>query len=331
MKKIKIFIFFVGLLLIYSCAKYDRNNPYDVVKTIHSGTPGKKQFYCVANVEFGIINLNGTTEVDSGTSICYTFNPNPGYRLKSIIVDNINCTIVDSNTYTILMDTNHSIKVIFELDTKIDTGIKYGLVAFFPFNNNTNDESGNNYKGVNYGAISCNDRHGNVNSAYQFVNTQKIVTNYTGITGKADRTISLWFNSSCCSDAVPIFFYGGSLGGATQIYLSSDNRIIIDASNSTVTYENKVAYNTWHNVALTYTSSYGNNVLSFKIYLDGELLTNIYDKYNESQLLNNSDGSIGYVTFGGIWSYSMASVKIDDIYIYNRVLSQTEIKELYSN
>ena len=44
-----------------------------------------------------------------------------------------------------------------------------GLVAYYPFNGNANDESGNGNNGVVHGATLTTDRFGNANAAYDFV------------------------------------------------------------------------------------------------------------------------------------------------------------------
>ena len=43
-----------------------------------------------------------------------------------------------------------------------------GLVAYYPFNGNANDESGNSNNGNVLGASLSGDRFGNENSAYSF-------------------------------------------------------------------------------------------------------------------------------------------------------------------
>ena len=43
-----------------------------------------------------------------------------------------------------------------------------GVVAYYPFNNNANDESGNGNHGTVQGATLAEDRFGNTNSAYYF-------------------------------------------------------------------------------------------------------------------------------------------------------------------
>ena len=49
--------------------------------------------------------------------------------------------------------------------------INSNLIACYPFNGNTNDETGNGNNGTNNGATLTSDRFGNVNSAYLFNGT----------------------------------------------------------------------------------------------------------------------------------------------------------------
>ena len=49
-----------------------------------------------------------------------------------------------------------------------------GLVGWWPFNGNANDESGNNNNGTVNGATLTADRFGNVNKAYSFVGGNNI-------------------------------------------------------------------------------------------------------------------------------------------------------------
>jgi hypothetical protein len=43
-----------------------------------------------------------------------------------------------------------------------------GLVAYYPFNGNADDESGNGNHGIVYGSTPVSDRFSNENSAYSF-------------------------------------------------------------------------------------------------------------------------------------------------------------------
>ena len=46
--------------------------------------------------------------------------------------------------------------------------VQDSLVAWYPFNGNANDETGNGNNGIVYGAILTADKDGNENSAYSF-------------------------------------------------------------------------------------------------------------------------------------------------------------------
>ena len=48
-----------------------------------------------------------------------------------------------------------------------------GLVAYYPFNGNADDESGNGNDGIVYGATLTEDRFGNTDSAYYFDEAKK--------------------------------------------------------------------------------------------------------------------------------------------------------------
>ena len=50
-----------------------------------------------------------------------------------------------------------------------------GLVAYYPFNGDANDKSGNGNDGTVFGAITTADRFGNENAAYEFDGTNDYI------------------------------------------------------------------------------------------------------------------------------------------------------------
>ncbi len=77
-----------------------------------------------------------------------------------------------------------------QVPSNIPTG---GLVAYYPFNGNANDVSGNGYNGTVNGATLTTDRFGNPNSAYNFNgNFQSILTNIVQTNINA-YSVSVWF------------------------------------------------------------------------------------------------------------------------------------------
>ena len=69
-----------------------------------------------------------------------------------------------------------------------------GLVAWYPFNGNAQDESGNGHHGKVIGATLCKDRKGNVDSAYHFAMTGEKINlgNSPKLNPKNQMTISAW-------------------------------------------------------------------------------------------------------------------------------------------
>ena len=53
--------------------------------------------------------------------------------------------------------------------------LKIGLLAYYPFNNSTNDLSGHNFNGVAYNLTSSSDRFGKPNAAYSFNGTSSYI------------------------------------------------------------------------------------------------------------------------------------------------------------
>jgi hypothetical protein len=75
-------------------------------------------------------------------------------------------------------------------------GINDGLVAYYPFNGNANDESGNGNDGTVNGATLSEDRFGNADSAYSFNG----IDNYIAVLDSPELnpntiTISAWIKS----------------------------------------------------------------------------------------------------------------------------------------
>jgi hypothetical protein len=70
-----------------------------------------------------------------------------------------------------------------------------GLVGYWPFNGNANDESGNGNNGTVNGATLTTDRNGNGNSAYYFNGGGNYITipYSSSIAVQGGITISCWF------------------------------------------------------------------------------------------------------------------------------------------
>ena len=213
-----------------------------------------------------------------------------------------------------------------------------GLVGYWPFNGNANDESGNGNNGTVNGATLTTDRFGVASKAYSFDGAiQNIQTNYSGISGNNDRSIQLWFNQSITNSTInewSMLGYGGTTFGSGYSLCvfpqgAAQNSIGTDIGNGYLFYNPSPVLNQWNHLIATYSNLDGNNLQSIKIYLNGVLLTNYSATYNLN--LNFNTGNINNLFFGCPSSFAGAQFlgKLDDIGIWNRALTQEEITNLF--
>lgn len=196
-----------------------------------------------------------------------------------------------------------------------------GLVAYYPFNGNANDESGNENNGIVNGATLTTDRFGNLNKAYAF-NDGKIVANDQSLPmGNSDRTLSMWVYTSVIQGVIPdypahLIKYGPETNTNNLCFAMWGNMLRFSGygfpPNNDLSYDHPV--NQWFNLTVTLSNQ---NLVH--IYKDANL---IYTGANE--VFNTS--SNGALVIGEF----MKSGKIDDVRIYNRTLSLVEIQALYS-
>jgi hypothetical protein len=66
------------------------------------------------------------------------------------------------------------VAIAFMFGSVATAGLSDGLIAYYPFNGNANDESGNGHHGTVYGATLTQDRCGNADSAYSFDGNDRI-------------------------------------------------------------------------------------------------------------------------------------------------------------
>ncbi len=218
-----------------------------------------------------------------------------------------------------------------------------GLVAWYPFNGNANDESGNGMNGNVTGATLTNDRKNSVNSAYNFDfvgatfgnKNDEIYIPYYSKLNISNISVSTWIyprsyywtgNSGSSSAIIKRFQYGysnpkGEVWGV-NFNTTSINAFIMNVSGNTqtVVYNSPIPLNSWSNIIFTY------NGTVLNLFLNG----NIVASKNTNIILNvsgNSGISIGESNqANGYWDFTDG--KIDDIGIWNRALTQEEITNL---
>ena len=202
-------------------------------------------------------------------------------------------------------------------------------IAYYPFNGNADDESGNGNNGTVNRANLTMDRFGNENSAYSFDGTNEniqIASAPENTLGTNNFSISTWFKSSS-QDEMFIWNKSSTNCGDTEVgpsigfRQSSDGTLSVVADLST-TYTLNSLDTEKDGVSHFAVLVRENN--SMTLYLDG-LVENTITIDVDTDFTTTLDLYIGGTTLCG----NFYQGDIDEFSIYDQALSGAEIAELY--
>ena len=202
--------------------------------------------------------------------------------------------------------------------TVYEPDISRNLIAYYPFEGNSNDLSGNEHHGTNYGATPTSDRFGNTNFAYDFDGSNDYIGLGDWFTYQ-DFTISLWVNQDGINDTYVDIIdnnHTGSQNWAAQYDSNSGSYYFFTQPQGATEFT--LPNNEWKNLVFIKDGEnlrmYMNNVL-----IDEIAATSSEINYN-SQNLFIARWADGGRHFDG---------KIDDIRMYDRALAESEVNQLY--
>lgn len=228
---------------------------------------------------------------------------------------------------------------MFLIASTVLADLNDGLLAYYPFDGNADDKSGNGYNGTVYGALLGVDRFGNSSGAYSFdgvddyISLGKVSLNVSGsfsisvwVKTPETKTYKVIFSKSSKKSSGHYELYIGdthysNIEGEVRFYAPNlDDEGTDDIKGefgSTKSIDNDI----YHHVLMTY---------------DGNYITFFIDSNQISQ--ETADGNITEETeLFYIGAHPLDSPQmffeglIDDLRIYNRVLDESEIKELYDS
>ncbi len=203
------------------------------------------------------------------------------------------------------------------------------LVGWWPFNGNANDESGNGHNGIVNGAELTSDRFGNSNSAYRFSDNSISFLNSDFVAfDTISFTCSVWFKYQNIGNSIGNFVrYHDGLShggwGVRHMANSRANGLEHNILHNSVTSGNVYNDNAWHNVVFVRNTKSKQLLL----YIDG-VLQNTTEM--ESGLINTILKGLP-LNFGTCDGFEPFYGSLDDIAIWNRVLSSTEITRVFNS
>lgn len=205
------------------------------------------------------------------------------------------------------------------------SSLNKGLIGHWKFNGNANDITPYNNNGTVVGATLTTDRYNNANKSYSFNGTSNNIAllkePFTAT--NATYTVSFWAKWGNATSRRTIISWG-QVGSRFYVSHQADvnNKIVIGHGSLTIIPD--VAYNPTEGVWDCWTIS--NELYTTKFYKNGTLI---------STITHADTGAISagfpiriaqqYQEFGEFFAGSL-----DDMRIYNRALSATEVTQLYN-
>jgi hypothetical protein len=228
-----------------------------------------------------------------------------------------------------------------------------GLVGWWPFSGNANDVSGNGNNGVVSNSVLSSDRFGNSNSCYYFDGNNDYIKIPTNILSTAQSTtISIWVLVENTISRNVILSVGDSTGTggsngnhyslevypnsidpttASKMIHSIDKRIC-ESTNNPYRWLSDTTYSfqpmVWNHIVIT------SDGVQTKYYRNGQLITNLYQGVPVlGRRISDLCAGMNYFWLGKrkrVGEEFLMKGKLDDLGMWNRVLTDCEILDLYN-
>ncbi len=205
--------------------------------------------------------------------------------------------------------------------TRPDTIPVEGLLAYYPFNGNANDASGHGNHCSVVGATASPDRQGTPNSSYSFNGSSYIVAGNNSVGNfSGNTTICFWVNCAAGAGGMVMDkdnydYYWFSVGtNGLNFTISFDWAY----SSTTEMVSRSQLEGRWNFVAVVIEN------YSYIIYANGNRVTQV-------NIPQNAVINVQPLTFGrsSYWGTSYFTGMTDDVRIYGRALSASELGALY--
>lgn len=244
---------------------------------------------------------------------------------SSMTTTTVNGTTTTTSTSSTTSISSTTTSVTTSSTTTTIPSYAEGMVAYYEFENDASDSAGNNDGTLQGGVTFASGKAGQA-ASFDGVNDYILVPDSSDLDLREAFTISFWGlkkgdgRTILSKDGV-----GTDTNGAYNVYMGDDLAVRYEINNiaSLQTDTGAISLNSWHHVAVAYNSSVSPQM---KIYVNGvaEKTGSISQPYLLST--NMLIGRRGYTTLSSFYTGL-----IDELRIYKRVLSGTEIQQMYND
>jgi hypothetical protein len=243
------------------------------------------------------------TDIDGITTVNWTLDDTAGEKKYTVKIFNAEHGIIDQISGSTSISEGNG-------DPPVD-----GLIAWYPFNGNANDESGNGNHGTVYNAVLTDDRFGINNDAYYFNGSNSYIA--TTFKPTNFNSISIFFNpesNQVYNGGLFSTFQGGNFNGYYVGFMHGHIYIYRDGNMGDTLHFNN--WNKWNHLVIVCDGA------TLKYYLNGK-----FRKSAQGSTTHAGNLIIGETRYNSRFFKG----KIDDIRIFDRALSYQEVINLYNN
>jgi hypothetical protein len=207
-----------------------------------------------------------------------------------------------------------------------------GLIAWWPFQGNANDATGNGHDATVYDATLTQDRFGNPNSAYQFDGINDYMDIGNGVKPPLPITVCSWVKVDDIASS-QVIFRNDLLDNSSNRYgiatVCSGGHLygfIYEGFSASWNRRNKISNEAlmtagdWHHFAVVF-----NSVSDIRLYWDGAEADGSYDGTGSGLSYSpGGNGALGLFYSGSPQYFHGA---MDCVLVYDRALTGAEIRE----
>ncbi|MBU0661180.1 hypothetical protein KKG22_03295 [Patescibacteria group bacterium] len=188
-----------------------------------------------------------------------------------------------------------------------------GNVLLMHLNGNLDDDSGQGHSCTNNGAAITNN--GKYNSAYTFTDDYISCVSSAALDLTDTLSIEFWINGDYSGQ--PDILTKGAYDESYSVWIDNSGQIVFQLNSDDFFSLNTIDNTRWHHVAVTY----GAGLLHF--YIDGVEDPNSYNVAGPIDIIPDD------LTLSSNSQWALDGATLDEVAIYNRVLSAEEISDRY--
>ncbi len=247
-------------------------------------------------------------------------------EIKEIKVNNL--SIGEYDLYVYCANEAKSYKSLtFSITKAKCTLVTNELIAYFPFKGSAKDESGNNHNAIINCVDQTMDNYNDPKGAYHLNGLYNNITikDVIDIDTAKGYTVSLWYklNEYPAEDASTLLSIPNNSSNTLRAEFAFDKDGAIrynygNGSSSQLLRSNEIALkNKWNHIVLT------SDKTTNSIYHNGKLLNNSSAYAFSNNLVD--------IVLGYIGNSRTADASVDELRVYSRAISETEVETIYLN